>query len=348
MIISQTTFGQGKKVVWEWKQLPAIPDAIGFAGAYSGIVEGQLIVLGGANFPDGKAPWDGGKKVWTDQVFMLKDETQQNWIKGTPLPQPMGYGASISYENKMYMAGGSNELEHLNEVYEVSWNFEINNLTCKLINHLPKPIANCASILIGDYWYIAGGIESPSSKEASSICWKLNMKNPEAGWEDCAALPGKGRMLAILGENGKQPFILSGVALINGQREYLTDAYILKGELWEKVTDLPQSVAAASSPGYYDTITNSFFVFGGDDGELANANLKENHPGFSNKILQFCTEKGEWFNNPIPEGNSSSELKFPVTTNSTIWNGKLVIPMGEIRPGIRTPQVLIGNIKGEK
>ena len=42
-----------------WRELPPLPDAHGFAGAYAGVSGGNLIVAGGANFPDG-APGDGG------------------------------------------------------------------------------------------------------------------------------------------------------------------------------------------------------------------------------------------------------------------------------------------------
>jgi solute:Na+ symporter, SSS family len=38
----------------------------GFAGSFSGIVNGRLIIAGGANFPDGP-PWEGGqRKYWSD------------------------------------------------------------------------------------------------------------------------------------------------------------------------------------------------------------------------------------------------------------------------------------------
>ena len=32
---------------------------------------GAILVAGGANFPD-KKPWEGGKKVWYDTVFVLE------------------------------------------------------------------------------------------------------------------------------------------------------------------------------------------------------------------------------------------------------------------------------------
>ena len=49
--------------------LPSIPDAHGFAGAFAGLHNGYLLAAGGANFPDGLMPWNGGKKVWHDRVM---------------------------------------------------------------------------------------------------------------------------------------------------------------------------------------------------------------------------------------------------------------------------------------
>lgn len=58
-----------KRIEVQWENsllLPGcagMPENVGLAGAYSGIVEGKLLVLGGANFPD-KYPWEGGTKTW--------------------------------------------------------------------------------------------------------------------------------------------------------------------------------------------------------------------------------------------------------------------------------------------
>ena len=54
-----------------WRDLPPIPDAVGFAGSFAGTTSGALVVAGGANFPDRK-PWEGGTKVWSDRVFVLE------------------------------------------------------------------------------------------------------------------------------------------------------------------------------------------------------------------------------------------------------------------------------------
>ena len=44
---------------------------VGLAGTFAGTHNKALIVAGGANFPD-LPPWEGGKKVWWDDVFILE------------------------------------------------------------------------------------------------------------------------------------------------------------------------------------------------------------------------------------------------------------------------------------
>jgi len=71
----------------EWKRLPSLPDNEGFAGPLAGVSNGALIVAGGANFPD-KKPWDGGKKVWYDTVFVL-EKPNGEWKIAGKLPRPV-------------------------------------------------------------------------------------------------------------------------------------------------------------------------------------------------------------------------------------------------------------------
>ena len=62
------------KIVMQWENSLLLPGCtgmlknVGLAGAYSGIVEDKLLVLGGANFPD-KYPWEGGVKTWWSTLY---------------------------------------------------------------------------------------------------------------------------------------------------------------------------------------------------------------------------------------------------------------------------------------
>lgn len=344
MVIPSVVTAQHLTAKWEWQFLASIPDTMGYAGAYVGTVNNYLLVAGGANFPDGIAPWDGGKKIWTDRTFVLK-EKEGKWQECSPLPRRMGYGATVSYEGKMYVAGGSDHEQHLDVLYEISWNNSTQDLGYRLIGKLPVPLANCASVRIGHYWYILGGIRKADAKTAENSCWKLDLRTPESDWIPVAAIPGKGRMLAVSADMDNQLAVFSGVALENGQREYLQDAYLLGSDgRWEALPHVPVAVAAGTGPAYYDRGLRSVFVFGGDDGSLANSNLKDAHPGFSNRILQFdCTQR-EWFCYSDMAVPGQDKIWVPVTTGSVYWKGSVVLPTGEVRPGIRSPQVLMGNL----
>ena len=319
---------------------------MGFAGAYIATTDDFLLVMGGANFPDGVAPWDGGKKVWTNKIFALKNP-KESWTSVGHLPMPMGYGAVASFQNSVFVAGGSNQEGHLSSVYKLTWvgeKLHIDNLP-----NLPSAIANCSSVLIGNFWYIVGGINLPDSPTAEAICWRMNLAETAKGWEVCPSLPGEGRMLAVLGDINGKLAVLSGVSLRAGKRTYLRDAYLLENnDCWSKMTDLPESVAAAPGPAWFDHKSNNLIVFGGDNGALANQDLKHDHPGFSNRILMYNMEDGTWnyATNKIiiSEKKQQEKTRAPVTTGTAYWAGGVVLPSGEIRPGTRTPQVLWGII----
>jgi N-acetylneuraminic acid mutarotase len=121
-----------------WKQLPDIPDRTGFAAPFAGVSGDALIVAGGANFPDAM-PWDGGKKVWYDSVFVL-EQPHGEWKKVSKLPGPLGYGVSFTTANGVLCAGGSDATQHHSEVFSLSW-IE-NELRIKSLPSLPKPMAN--------------------------------------------------------------------------------------------------------------------------------------------------------------------------------------------------------------
>ena len=73
-----------KRIEVQWENSLLLPgctgmsENVGLAGAYSGIVGGKLLVLGGANFPD-KYPWEGGTKTWWPTLYSYDLHTGK-WI----------------------------------------------------------------------------------------------------------------------------------------------------------------------------------------------------------------------------------------------------------------------------
>lgn len=335
------------KAPLKWQTLPPIPDHIGFAGSFAGISNDALIVAGGANFPDGGAPWSGSVKVWTDKVFIL-DRMNGQWKTGFKLPQALGYGAAVNWNNHLILIGGSNEKGHHTGVLKLI--YEKGNVRFEKLPDLPYPIANTAAVLSGDVIYVAGGTQTPDAPVTEKNFWSLDLSAPNPVWKELPTWPGPSRMLNIMGSSGNDVFLFSGAELVDGQRKYLKDAYRYdKKQGWKKISDLPSSVVAAPGPAY--TLKKSkLLIFGGDDGGHASATpLKEKHPGFSKQILSYDLLKNTWDSSgeiytdikKDAESNPNRSIWAPVTTSLTLWNGNIVIPGGEVRPATRTPNVLM-------
>lgn len=315
-----------------WSELPPIPDPIGFAGSFAGVSNGTLLVAGGANFPDGGTPWTGSKKVWHDHIFAL-EQPNGKWKLAGKLPHCLGYGVSISWKDAFIIIGGSNEKGHYADVSLLKY---LNgHISITPLPALPKTIANASGVIIGNIIYVAGGIESPEAQNAEKNFWMLDLAAANKAWKVLESWPGPSRMFAVAGALNGKFYLFSGGELVNGVRNYLKDAYQYDpGTGWKKLADLPAAVAAAPSPAYASK--SNLLIFGGDDGKAAAdaAILREKHPGFSKQILCYHPLDNTWsVADQIP-------APAPVTTTLTIWNGKVVIPGGEVRPAVRTPKVL--------
>ena len=343
----------------EWEQATQVPDAVGFAGAYAGVSNGHLLVAGGANFPEGTRPWSGGTKQWNDKVFALAEKGGQ-WKEVGRLPRPMGYGVSLTWQDQVILLGGADQSTHYQDAYLLR--YEEGGLITDRLPDLPAPNANACGALVDGVIYVAGGLTHPADTTATHIFWSFDLKvSPaERKWEILERWPGSSRMLAVAGAAGNAFYLMSGVALhvpagdSLARRTYLNDAYRYSPESgWQRIADLPHAIAAAPSPGY-TTDADKLWVFGGDDGSLADQSsaLQDKHPGFRKDILSYDADSDLWDTmgevvtdkQPDPENNPNASTWAPVTTSLVVWNGQVVLPMGEVRPGVRTNRVLMGTL----
>lgn len=342
-----------------WEQAAQVPDAVGFAGAYAGVSNGHFLVAGGANFPEGTRPWSGGIKHWNDKVFVLA-EKKGVWKEIGRLPRPMGYGVSLTWQDGIVVLGGADQTQHYQDAYLLR--YEDSGLTTERLPDLPEPNANACGALVGDVIYIAGGLSHPTDTTAAHTFWSLDLKVPQADrkWEIREEWPGSSRMLSVAGVMDDAFYLMSGVALhvpegdLLARRTYLNDAYrYTPGSGWQRIADLPHAIAAAAGPAY-TTNRDKLLVFGGDDGRLADQSgaLQDRHPGFRKDILSYHAGSDVWHTvgevatdtQPDPENNPNASTWAPVTTPLVVWNGQLVFPMGEVRPGVRTNRVLLATV----
>ena len=97
-------------------KLLRMAENVGLAGAYSGIVEGKLLVLGGANFPD-KYPWEGGIKTWWATLYSYDLDTEEWTVYDDFLDRPLAYGVSISLPEGLLCIGGCDHARCSDKVF---------------------------------------------------------------------------------------------------------------------------------------------------------------------------------------------------------------------------------------
>jgi N-acetylneuraminic acid mutarotase len=302
------------------------------AGAYAGVSGGSLVVAGGASYP-GKKPWEGGTKVWHDTVSVL-ERPDGSWKSAGRLPRPLACGVSVAHRDSLVCVGGSDKERHYSECFRLEWR------TGKLIMHtlpsLPRPLANSCGAVLGDILIVAGGIEQPDAVVTMKAAYVLDLVAEKPRWKELPAWPEPPRMLATAAAFDGAFWLIGGVDVEAGpdgasQRKYLRDAFRFDpGNGWTRVADLPHPVAAAPSP--CPTDESGFYMLGGDDGAHVGFTPPEKHPGFTRSILRFDLMTGKWA--------GAGEWETPrVTTPALRWRNRWVIPSGEVRPGVRSPDV---------
>lgn len=314
-----------------WGQLAPLPNALGVAAPFAGVSGNSLLVAGGANFPNG-LPWEGGKKVWHDTVYRL-DAPGGSWSVAGKLQRPLAYGVSVSTPDGLICVGGSDATRHYPGAFRLFLRGD--SLRVEPLPPLPKPIANAAGALVGQQLLVFGGSTEPGEKSALNQLWSLDLSRVTAGWRELPALPAEPRFLAIAASDTRDFLIFGGVTLTKRDdtfaRVYLKDAWRFRASTsWQRLADLPRAIAAAPSPA--PVIGNEILLLPGDDGSLAGFQPVAKHPGFARRTLVYDLQLNQW--------REGGKVPFAhVTTSCVRWQQRLVVPSGEVRPGVRSPAV---------
>ena len=333
LLASPVVFAQGFAPPLEWEKLPSIPDPEGFAAPFAGVSGGALIVAGGANITGNK--WaEPLTKTWYDSGFVLESPGGR-WRTDGKLPRPLGYGVSITCDEGLICIGGSDATRHYAEVFALVW--EGGGMKRREFPSLPRPCANACGALLGRTIYVAGGIELPAATTAMKTFWALNLADPTPHWRELEPWPGPERMLAVAGVRDGSFFLFSGAKLTSGTdgkpvREFLRDAYRYTPEQgWKRIADLPRAAVAAPSPAV-PSGSSGLLVLSGDDGTKTSFQPIEDHPGFPREVLAYDSQTDRW---SIADEAPFSRATVPVVR----WGERFIIPNGEVRPRVRTPEV---------
>jgi N-acetylneuraminic acid mutarotase len=240
---------------------------------------------------------------------------------------------SVTHGNAVVCVGGSDSKRHYSDAFRIEW--IDGKIVTTTLPPLPMTIANACGALVGNVLYIGGGQEKPDSTETLKTLYCMDLAVKEPKWEELEACPGGGRMLSVAASFDGAFWMVGGVDLVAGkdgkaERRYLKDAYRYdpaKG--WTRIADLPRFVTAAPSPAPNDA--TGFDILGGDDASQLSV-APNDHKGFSKTILRYDAKTEKW----IEAGEVTASR---VTVPCVRWEKLWVIPSGEAKPGVRSPEV---------
>lgn len=371
-IISPQLLAQNRHIKnIDWSIAAKIPPADqqtiarGLAGAISGTDHQVLLVAGGTNFP-GEMPWNGGKKKYYSDVFIyIKTAVNLRLIpssKTFKLPFNLAYSAVCSTPHGIVAAGGENENGLSKKVLLLNW--KADKLLISFLPDLPNGLTNAALTAIGEMVYLAGGeLENGATDQFLS----LNLTQPQKGWKREIRLPHSVSHTVLLHpEKSSEIFLIGGRKRNQGDTSTIYKnvfAFNVEEQTWAAKESLPYPLSAASGIAS----GNELLVFSGDQGEtfhqaekliaeiemeknpLKKENLNQqkikvqsNHPGFNRSVLKYDLRSNNWLTlkGLLPYGT--------VTTNAVILDHEVIIVGGEIKAGVRTPNILLGQLKLNK
>lgn len=345
--------------------------ALGVAGAINAVSGNAFIVAGGANFP-ARMPWEGGQKHYSDMVRVLQKTAGGyvwNETVNVRLPEPVAYCGNTSTPSGIVYAGGENAKGLSRKAYLLKWRASKSNVEIQSLPDLPLALTNLALVSVRNTVYAVGGDQLTTS---SASFLKLELDSRQPVWESLAALPVPLANTLVVSQKVRghtEIFVIGGRAKNpSGISDLYSTVYIYtpSTNTWRKGAPVSDGLRVTNfSAGTGVSLCDNFILLtGGDDGEifhqietyisrisgtrdletkdsliLLKNKLITNHPGFNRDILLYDSLKDSW--------QKIGVLPFPaqVTTTAAKWGKKILLSNGEIRPGVRTPDVMLGDIK---
>lgn len=348
--------------------------AKGVSATYAALIDGKLIVAGGANFP-GKLGFEGGSKAFYNDI-MLYDAARSEWKLIGHLPDSSAYGVSVSVTDGALWIGGNTALKSLANCYKVSLN---ENDSVKLENFpvLPATMDNFAGCASDDLVFVGGGIEN--GKPSNSLyCIHVETDSVWTKLPDFPGMPRVQPVLAAIETNGKKYVYLMG-GFFGGNVEnnpaMATDVlrYDVTEKIWEKVgeqtdaeTQKPFSLGGATAMVFdnryilclggvnhdifLDAITTQYNI--GNDTTTSAEEKARLNLGFSKNYMTqpieyykfntecriFDTKNNSW----TVIGNTPDVARAGATL---VFNRKEFFAVqGELKPGVRSAATMRGEI----
>lgn len=320
-----------------WKEMSRFPDSIGRSAVVAGMIDGRLVVGGGANFPDSLPQFGGKKKIYSD-IYLLEND---NWkMLAGGLPEPVAYAVSCTADEGIIVAGGTSDGKTSSPK-----TYLLTSKGIRFLSDMPYSLDNAAGALMGRRLYVSGGLHDGVPSKRAFV---LDIDKNE--WKELPPLPGIQRVQPVASvQNGAEEkiFIIFG-GFDPQSKSVLKDgwAYYPSSDNWKELhgSDIALNGGTAFPMGIHSVlftggVNEQIFTEGitTDDVPAYQSHDREWYR-FNDKLLFYNTIVDRWAetgSGPFPLAGSQA-----VSDNDGVW-----MVMGETQPGVRTSSVWYGSVQ---
>ncbi len=328
---------------------------LGVSACYAATGNNCILLAGGCNFPDTPAA-DGGKKRYYKGIYHTSTNNSLEWKMVGELPESSAYGVSLQYGNHLVIAGGMNEEGASKAVYKIT--YSNGKATTETLPPLPCTIDNaCGAVSKGRIFVVGGNADG----KASTRFFTLDIENASDEWQELTPFPGNGRVQPVCAATEEALYLWGGFTPKDSTTEAKVHCNGYKYDLalgsW---TPLP---AVTDEEGEPLTLSGGTAILYGKNHIIAaggvNRTIFEDAiSGTYNCIPQkeYMRQPAEWyrFNNRLMLFDTKSE-QWSIAQRSPLYaragallttDGEAIYYIGgELKPGIRTPEITKSNIR---
>ena len=271
-------------------------------------------------------------------VFLLAWNPRTRDVTTTPLPplpEPLAFMAGALVGHTVYVAGGQQTMKDA-APSQAFWSLDLarRGRPAEFKWEVLPPWPGPARILpvaagSGENFFLFSGRAFRTGRPTEILTDAYAYDVATRGWRTLTPVNGQRNR----GTNGAAWSVMAGTAaaapdgeilLFSGDRGEL----FLRLEAFDLEVETLRKKMAEASVSARDTLQREI-----DARLLAKKKIYETHPGFNREVLAYDTRRDAWrvvMRSPVPG---------QVTTVAVPWGDTIVIPNGEIRPGIRTANV---------
>ncbi|MCM1309976.1 MAG: cyclically-permuted mutarotase family protein [Bacteroides sp.] len=170
----------------------------GVSAPFYGVLNGKLILAGGANFPcDDPLAADAQKKTYAG-IYAADPDTLE-WQRIGSLPEPMAYGASASTPDGLVFIAPNGQVYLLKNFKDLT---KLKNLPPLNLN-----IDNAAAAAIGSTVYLAGG--NVDGKPSNAL-YSIDLTSGKV--KKLKSMPGNPRVQPVMAASGGKLYLWGGFA----------------------------------------------------------------------------------------------------------------------------------------